>query len=86
MTAATTIPASRPLPLSWGRACLREGVARSHGCERNWARMKPRPTTTNRPHQYPQRWVEKVGRSITGSETPHPRTHLAGHSEVRLPK
>jgi len=52
-------------------ACLREGVARWQGCQRNWARMTPHTTTTNQAHHKALRWVEKVGRSITNSETPH---------------
>lgn len=56
-------------------ACLREGVARSHGCEPNWARTTPRTTTTNQANHQPQRWVEKIGRSIKGSETLQDRRH-----------
>ena len=50
-------------------ACLREGVARWQGCQRNWARTTPRTTPTNKAHN-PQRWVEKGDRSIKGSDTP----------------
>jgi len=56
-------------------ACLREGVARWQRCQRNAARTMARTTTTNEPNHQPQRWVEKVGRSITNSETPHSRKH-----------
>jgi hypothetical protein len=52
-------------------ACLREGVTHSHGCKRNWARTKPRTTTYNEARSLAQRWVERVSRSITNSETPH---------------
>jgi putative transposase len=63
MTTTPSIDRANPLVLQRDGACLREGVARSHGRERNWARTKPRTSTANRPHQQPQRWVEKVGRS-----------------------
>ena len=50
-----------------------EGVARRHGRRRNPARTTPRSqlrTPTNPPRRPAQRWVEKCGRSIKGSETP----------------
>ena len=69
-------------PESTDRACLPlgkrgafEGVARRHGRRRNPARTTPRSslrTPTNQPRHHAQRWVEKVGRSIKGSDTPHP--------------
>ena len=71
MTTLTSTDHALPLVLQRDGACLREGVARSHGRERNWARTKPRTTTTNTAHHQPHRWVEKVGRSIKGSEAPH---------------
>ena len=70
MTTLTSTDHALPLVLQRDGACLREGVARSHGRERNWARTKPRTTTTNTAHHQPHRWVEKVGRSIKGSEAP----------------
>ncbi len=70
MTIAQSTDHVRQLVLQRDGAWLREGVARSHGRERNWARTTSRTTTTNRPHHHPQRWVRKVGRSITNSETP----------------
>jgi hypothetical protein len=70
MTDLVALDSARPGQLRRDGACLREGVARSHGRERNWARTKPRTTPTNMAHHQPQRWVEKVGRSIKGSETP----------------
>ena len=33
--------------------------------------IEARTPATNRPCHNPQRWVEKVGRSIKGSDTPH---------------
>src|ERR1035437_2103505 len=72
MTVAPSTSSARPLVLQRDGACLPEGVARRDGCRRNWARTKPRTTITNRPHHNPERLVEKVGRSITNSETPHP--------------
>ena len=72
MTTLTSTDHALPLVLQRDGACLREGVARSHGRERNWARTKPRTTTTNTAHHQPHRWVEKVGRSIKGSEAPAP--------------
>ena len=64
-----TAPA-RPGQLRRDGACLREGVARWQGSQRNWARTTPRGTTTNTAHHQPQRWVEKADRSIKGSDTP----------------
>jgi hypothetical protein len=76
------LDSARPGQLRRDGACLREGVARSHGRERNWARTKPRTTTTTKARPLPQRWVEKVDRSITNSETPHPEGFVNGR-EVR---
>src|ERR1700677_4405356 len=59
------------LPL--GKRGAFEEVARWQGCQRNPARTTPRSslrTPTNRPDHTAQRWVEKVGRSIKGSDTP----------------
>ena len=75
MTATETILASRPLLLLRDGGSLREGVARRHGRRRNWARTTPRTTPTNTAHKQPQRWVEKVRRSITNSETPQKIAH-----------
>jgi hypothetical protein len=61
------------LPL--GKRGAFEGVARWHGCQRNPARTTSRSqlrTPTNPPRHHAQRWVEKVGRSIKGSDTPQP--------------
>ena len=70
------------LPL--GKRGAFEGVARRHGRRRNPARRTPRSslrTPTNQPRHRPQRWVEKCGRSIKGSETPQlmlpPRANVA---------
>ncbi len=66
----STDPAHPPL----GKRGAFEGVARRHGRRRNPARMTPRSslrTPTNRSRHHTQRWVRKVGRSITNSETPH---------------
>ena len=65
-----TLDSASPGQLRRDGPGLREGVARSHGREWNWARTTPQTTTTNQAHHQPQRWVEKVGRSITNSETP----------------
>jgi hypothetical protein len=73
MTDLLSTDRTRLLPASGVGGCLREGVARWHGCRRNWARTTPQTTTTNQPRHQPQRWVEKVGRSITNSETPQPQ-------------
>jgi len=73
MTDLPSTDHARPNQLRRDGACLREGLARSHGRQRNPARMTPRSplrTPTNRPPHHAQRWVEKVGRSITNSETP----------------
>ena len=73
MTTAPSIDHALPPVLQRDGACLREGVARRHGRWRNPARTTPRSslrTTTNQPRHNAQRWVEKVGRSIKGSDTP----------------
>jgi hypothetical protein len=74
MSALLPLPAAHhPLPASGVGGWLREGVARRHG--RNSARTTPRSTLrppSNRPLDNPQAWCEKVGRSIKGSDTPHP--------------
>jgi hypothetical protein len=60
------------LPL--GKRSAFEGVARQHGRRRNPAWMTPRSslrTPTNQPRDNAQRWVEKVGCSVKGSDTPH---------------
>jgi hypothetical protein len=41
MTIAPSIDRTHPLVLQRAGACLREGVARSHGCQRNWAWSAP---------------------------------------------
>ena len=74
MTTAAITDHARPLVLQRDGACLREVVARRHASRRNPARMTPRSTLrtlTNRSRHHAQRWVRKVGRSITNSETPH---------------
>ena len=70
MTDLFTLDSACPDQLRRDGACLREGVARWQGCQRNWARTTPHSTTTNTAHHEPHPWVEKVGRSIKGSETP----------------
>lgn len=74
MTSPVITAPARPGLLRWDGACLREGVARRPGRRRNPAWMTPRSSLripTNRPRHHNQRWVEKCGRSIKGSETPH---------------
>ena len=76
MTTAPSIDHALPPVLQRDEACLREGVARRHGRWRNAARTMPRSSlrpTTNQPRHNAQRWVEKVGRSIKGSDTPQDR-------------
>ena len=73
MTTAAITDHARPLVLQRDGACLREVVARRHGRRRNPARMTPRSTLrtlTSPSRHHAQRWVRKVGRSITNSETP----------------
>jgi hypothetical protein len=41
MTGLFTLDSASPGQLRRDGACLREGVARSHGRERNWARSAP---------------------------------------------
>jgi hypothetical protein len=80
MTGTSETRAHHPL---LGKRGAFEGVARRHGRRRNPARMTPRSSLrppTNQLRHSPQRWVEKCGRSIKGSETPQPdrgpRQHL----------
>src|ERR1035438_3001548 len=70
----TRLPDTNRARLPLGKRGAFEGVARRHGRRRNPARMTPRSslrTPTNQPRLHTQRWVEKVGRSIKGSDTPH---------------
>ena len=65
---------STPAVLPLGKRSAFEGVARRQGCRRNPARTTPRSslrTPTNPPRDHAQRGVEKCGRTITNSETPH---------------
>src|ERR1700757_2239265 len=58
---------------SLGKRGAFEGVARRPDAGGTPARMTLRSSlrpTANRPHHSPQRWVEKVGCSIKGSDTP----------------
>ena len=74
MTHPETTATARDSLLQRDGACLREVVARRHGRRRNPARTTPRSslrTLTNPSRDHNQRWVEKVGRSIKGSDTPH---------------
>jgi hypothetical protein len=48
-----------------------EGVARWLWMASGMGTDEARSTSTNRPQPQAQRVVEKVGRSITNSETPH---------------
>lgn len=50
-----------------------EGVARWPWMASGMGTDEAQSTSTNRSHHSPQRVVEKVGRSITNSETPHRR-------------
>ena len=54
-----------------GKRGAREGVARGPWLASGMGTDEPRNPSTNEPHHKPQRVVEKVGRSITNSETPH---------------
>jgi hypothetical protein len=72
-----------PRPLLGKRGAF-EGVARRHGRRRNPARTTPRSSLRTLNNQAPhsaQRWVEKCGRSIKGSETP--QCHTPGPSRPR---
>ena len=87
MTGTPETHAHNPL---LGKRGAFEGVARRHRRRRNPARRPPRSSLrppTNPPRHSPQRWVEKVGRSIKGSETPH-RTHRnrQQHQQSRKPR
>ena len=73
MTGTPETHAHNPL---LGKRGAFEGVARRHRRRRNPAQRPPRSSLrppTNPPRHSPQRWVEKVGRSIKGSETPQKR-------------
>lgn len=70
MTAAQGTDHAGLQMLNWDGTCLRGGVARWQGCQRNWARTTHRRTPTNQPDQQAQGWVEKVARSVKYSDTP----------------
>ena len=61
----------RPGQLQRDGARLREGVARSHGSERNRARTEPLTITHNDTRSLPQRRVERAGCSTTNAGSPH---------------
>ena len=76
----STIHSTNPAVLTLGKRSAFEGVARRQGRRRNPARTTPRSslrTPTNPPRDHAQRGVEKCGRSITNSETPHPDPSLS---------
>ena len=65
----TTLPSTdRAHPL--GKRGAFEGVARRPRMAGGMGTDEARTTTNHQPHHNPQRWVEKVGRSIKGSDTP----------------
>ena len=70
------------LPL--GKRSAFEGVARRHGRRQNPARSTLR-TPTNRLRHSSQRWVEKCGGSIKGSETPRLCAKVAGNQSCVSP-
>jgi hypothetical protein len=72
MSALLPPAARRPLPASGVGGWLREGVARRHGCRRNWARMSPQQQQPPETHNQPTDWCRRCDRSIKGSDTPQP--------------
>ena len=73
MTSAVITAPARPGQLRWDGACLREGVARRPWMAGGMGTDDARNNHQQPAHHQPQRWVEKCGRSIKGSETPQPR-------------
>jgi hypothetical protein len=67
----TSLPNIDHARLSLGKRSAFEGVARWPWMASGMGTDDARSTTTNRPRHHAQRVVEKVGRSITNSETPH---------------
>jgi hypothetical protein len=74
MTSLPDTDRARPL---LGKRGAFEGVARWPWMASGMGTDDAQTPTTNRSHHSAQRVVEKVGRSITNSETPH-RTHHTG--------
>ena len=66
----TRLPDTDHARLPLGKRGAFEGVARWPWMAGGMGTDDARATTTNRPHHHAQRVVEKVGRSITNSETP----------------
>jgi len=60
----------RACPLLGKRGAF-EGVARRPWTAGEMGTDDARTPTTHRTHHNPQRWVEKIDRSIKGSGTPH---------------
>ncbi len=67
------------LPL--GKRGAFEGVARWPWMASGMGTDDARTPPTNQPRHQAQRWVEKVGRSITNSETPQ-CLEIRGHAEA----
>jgi len=79
------------LPL--GKRGAFEGVARRPWMAGGMGTDDARTPATNQPRHSPPRWVEKVGRSIKGSDTPHssqparrlePRHMPPNHSLIQI--
>ena len=66
----TRLPDSDHARLPLGKRGAFEGVARWPWMASGMGTNDARTTTTNRSRHHAQRVVEKVGRSITNSETP----------------
>jgi hypothetical protein len=68
----TRLPNTDPARLPLGKRGAFEGVARWPWMASGMGTDDARTPTTNRSRHHAQRVVEKVGRAITNSETPHP--------------
>jgi len=69
-TDLATLDSASPGLLRRDGACLREGVARRPWMAGGMGTDDARSHNQQPARHKPQRWVEKVGRSIKGSDTP----------------
>ena len=67
----TTLQTTNRACLPLGKRGAFEGVARRPWMAGGTGTDDAQSTTANTAHHQPQRWVEKVDRSIKGSDTPH---------------
>jgi beta-lactam-binding protein with PASTA domain len=77
----TRLPDTDRARLPLGKRGAFEGVARWPWMASGMGTDEARTTATNHPRDHAQRVVEKVGRSITNSETPHKLVKIPAYQQ-----